>query len=322
MKNIGQRLGVTKVTMDLPLWVDKINCFLFRGEDGWDILDTGIYTPGAMETWKEVFRKLRINPLDVRQIILTHDHVDHFGAAGELQKLTRAPVKMMFQENSLVFLKDWLKEILDEDNVFNYFGLPKELKEKAIREKITQFESWAPSTPDIEEIRDQETILLGREHYQILKFSGHCPNQLCFYHPELEVFFAGDVLVTPNHLNSTTQEPLTEYFNTLELLRKKKISYLIPSHGKPFTRVRIRIGLIAEYRKQQLAALKEYLAKESTVYQAYLFLGSSGRALSDLFFGLAEVYYFLEYLVRQGDLKRVTTKDCFYYQDLKGGEQK
>lgn len=307
--------------MDLPLWVDNIHCFLFRGKDGWDILDTGIYTPGAMETWKETFRKLRINPLDIRQIVVTHDHVDHFGAAGELQKLTQAPVKMMMQKNSLVSLKDWLKAILDEDNAFNYFGLPRELKEKVIWEKITQFKNWAPSIPNIEDISDQETIFLGCERYQILKLAGHCTNQICFYHPDLEVLFAGDTLVTPNHLNITTKEPLTEYFNSLELLQKKKIAYLIPSHGKPFTRVKIRIGLIAEYRKQQLAALKEYLAKGSTVYQAYLFLLSSSGALSDLFFGLTEVYYFLEHLVTQGDIKMITTKDCFYYLNLKGGER-
>lgn len=319
MRNIGQGLGVTDVTKDLPLWVDNIHCFLFRGKDGWDILDTGIYTREAMAKWEEVFRELRINPLDIRKIIITHDHVDHFGAAGELQKLTRAPVKMIFNENSLLLLEQWLKKVLD-DFVFNCFGLPKELKIKVLTEKITQFKSWVPSVPDIEDLRDEDSIVLGCEHYQILRFSGHCTNQICFYHPEKEVLFAGDVLVTPNHLNVTTKEPLKEYFDSLEQLQKMKISYLIPSHGKPFTRVGIRIGLIGEYRRQQLAALKEYLAKESTVYQAYLFLLSSSGALSDLFFGLAEVYYFLEYLVREGHLQRVTRNDCFYYLNMKGGE--
>ncbi|KJS23099.1 MAG: hypothetical protein VR72_02710 [Clostridiaceae bacterium BRH_c20a] len=319
MKDIEQSLGVYKVTIDLPLWVNNIQCFLFKGEDGWDIVDTGIYTPGAMEKWKESFRKLRINPLDVRQIIITHDHVDHFGAAGELQKLTQAPVKMVNKENSLVKWKDWLKEILHEDSVFHFFGLPKELKEEVIREKGTQFKNWVPSIPETEDIRAQETIVLGCEQYQILTFPGHCAEQICFYHPDREVLFAGDVLVTPNHLNATNQEPLTDYFKILELLQKMKIAYLFPSHGKPFARVDIRIGLIAEYRKQQMSELKEHLSKESTVYQAYLFFLSRG-ALTDLFFGLTEVYYFLEHLVKLGELKKVTREDCFYYKEVNKNE--
>lgn len=319
MKRIEQRLGVTKVTMDLPLWVNNIHCFLFRGKDGWDIVDTGIYTSLVMEKWKDIFYGLGISPLEIRRIFITHDHVDHFGAAGELQKLTQAPVKMICKDKSLVKCRDWIKEILQEDNVFHSFGLPKYLKENVIEEKINQFKSWAPSIPEIEDISDQDTLVLGCEQYKIIKLSGHCTEQICFYHKDTQVLFSGDVLVTPNHLNATTQEPLTNYFNSLELLQKMQINYLIPSHGKPFARVDTRIGLIAEYRKQQLAALKEYLVKENTVYNTYLFFLTSG-ALTDLFFGLAEVYYFLEYLVKLGDLKRLTKKGCLYYVTSKGGE--
>jgi len=320
VKNMGQVLGVTTLTLDLPLWVDNINCFLFRGEDGWDILDTGIYTPQTMAKWEEAFHNLRINPLDVRKIVITHDHVDHFGSAGELQKLTQAPVKMVFNNKSLVFLHEWLRVVL-EDNIFDYFGLPKELRVKVITEKIEQFKSWVPSIPEVEDLSDQKNILLGNEYYEILKFSGHSSNHICFYHPEKEVLFAGDVLVTPNHLNDSNPDPLTEYFDSLEQLQRIKIACLIPSHGKPFNRVGIRIGLISEYRQQQLVALKEYLDKESSVYEVYLFLLSSSGALADLFFGLTEVFYFLEYLVRKGDIGRVTKKGSFYYFNLEGGEK-
>ena len=320
MKGTGPGLQAADVTINLPLWVDHIHCFLFKGDDGWDILDTGIYTPRTMAKWKEAFLKLKINPLDVRKIVITHDHVDHFGAAGELQKLTRAPVQMDFSSNRMVFLKEWLQEVL-EDSAFKCFGLPEELQEKVLAEKVGQFKSWAPSVPDFEDISGQERIMLGSECYQILRFAGHGSNQLCFYQPEQEVLFAGDVLVTPNHLSTGVREPLKDYFDSLELLQSMKIKMLVPSHGKPFSRVGIRIGLIAEYRRQQLGSLQKYLVKAGTVYEAYLFLLSSGGALSDLFFGLAEVYCFLEYLVQQGDVHRVTGKECLYYQNLRGGEE-
>jgi len=319
LTKIERRIGATRVTIDLPLWVDTINCFLFKGEDGWDIVDAGIYTPIAMEKWRETFRELGINPLDVRKIIITHDHVDHFGAAGELHKLTQAPVKMAHKDNTLLNWQDWLKVILHEETVFNFFGLPEELKRKVIKEKIGQFQSWAPSIPEIEDLGGEETIQLGCVQYNILKFSGHCDEQVCFYNQDMEVLVAGDVLVTPNHINMASQDPVNQYFKTLKQLEEMKISYLIPSHGKPFGRVRIRIGLIAEYRKQQLLELKRHLSQPNTVYQAYLFFLNRG-ALTDLFFGVTEVYYFLEHLFKMGHLKRETKNNCLYYL-MKGGEK-
>ncbi|KUO64325.1 MAG: hypothetical protein APF84_09820 [Gracilibacter sp. BRH_c7a] len=314
MTKIERKIGATRVTIDLPLWIDTINCFLFKGEDGWDIVDAGTYTPKAMEKWRQTFREFDINPLDVKKIIITHDHVDHFGAAGELHKLTQAPVKMVHKDNTLLNWKDWLKKILHEETVFHYFGLPEELERKIISEKIGQFQSWAPSIPKIEDLRGSNTIQLGSEQYSLLKFSGHCDEQVCFYNQDMKVLFAGDVLVTPNHINMASQDPLGLYFETLELLKNMEISYLIPSHGKPFGRVGIRIGLISEYRKQQLIDLTEHLSQATTVYQAYLFLLTRG-ALTDLFFGVTEVYYFLEHLVKTGHLKKETRKDCLYYMN-------
>jgi glyoxylase-like metal-dependent hydrolase (beta-lactamase superfamily II) len=78
-----------------------------------------------MERWEESFNRLGIRPSDIRKIVLTHPHVDHFGAAGELQKITRAPVQMPGNNTSTLFLKEWLKEVL-ADNIFNRFGLPED----------------------------------------------------------------------------------------------------------------------------------------------------------------------------------------------------
>lgn len=320
MTEVDQKIGTARVILDLPLWIDTINCFLFKGEDGWDIVDTGVYTPEAMEKWQAAFCELDINPLDIRKIVITHDHVDHFGAAGELQKLTRAPIKMIYKSNTMLNWREWLKLLLQEETVFSTFGLPGYLERKIIREKLEQFQNWAPSIPEIEDISGQDTILLGCEQYDILKLSGHCDEQVCFYNKDTKVLFAGDALVTPNHINMTAEDPVGSYFETLKLLRKMNISYLIPSHGKAFSRVGIRIGLIADYRKQQLLELQEHLSQSNTVYQVYLFFLNRG-AITDLFFGVTEVYYFLEHLVKAGYLRRELRKGCLYYMNTKGGEK-
>lgn len=66
------------------------NAYLVRGEAGSVLVDAGDPGNGA-----KIMRKLAkagVGEDEVSLILLTHGHVDHFGSAAELKKLTGAPV--------------------------------------------------------------------------------------------------------------------------------------------------------------------------------------------------------------------------------------
>jgi len=66
------------------------NVFLIRGRTGCVLVDTG--NPGKEELILKRLAELSVEPGDLRLILITHGHTDHFGSAAALQERTSAPV--------------------------------------------------------------------------------------------------------------------------------------------------------------------------------------------------------------------------------------
>jgi hydroxyacylglutathione hydrolase len=66
------------------------NVFLIWGRAGCVLVDTG--NPGKADRILERLAKRGVAPDDIRLILLTHGHVDHFGSAAALRERTGAPV--------------------------------------------------------------------------------------------------------------------------------------------------------------------------------------------------------------------------------------
>lgn len=67
-----------------------INVHLLRGEQGLVLVDTG--PPGEAENITRQMLTLGFDPRDLRLILITHGHVDHFGSAADLQAQFDVPV--------------------------------------------------------------------------------------------------------------------------------------------------------------------------------------------------------------------------------------
>ena len=67
----------------MPLWgrLKHINVWLLEDNDGWTIVDTGIFTEDVQRHWKAIFSKF-LNGKPITRVIATHLHTDHTGNAG------------------------------------------------------------------------------------------------------------------------------------------------------------------------------------------------------------------------------------------------
>jgi glyoxylase-like metal-dependent hydrolase (beta-lactamase superfamily II) len=80
----GRRVHVERVV------VRETNCYLVRGDDGTVLIDPG--PPGGAAAVRTGAAAAGIEPGDVRLILVTHGHLDHYGAAPEVQAWCGAPV--------------------------------------------------------------------------------------------------------------------------------------------------------------------------------------------------------------------------------------
>ncbi|GAA4883523.1 MBL fold metallo-hydrolase [Kitasatospora terrestris] len=79
----------TKVVPIPVLGRHAVNAYLLLGRHP-VVVDSG--TPGSGRRITEQLASHGVDPQDVRLIVLTHGHIDHFGSAAELRRLTGAPI--------------------------------------------------------------------------------------------------------------------------------------------------------------------------------------------------------------------------------------
>lgn len=68
----------------------ETNCYLLRGEGGTVLIDPG--PPGAVGRVIAGAEAAGVGPAEVRLLFVTHGHLDHYGAAPEVQAWCGAPV--------------------------------------------------------------------------------------------------------------------------------------------------------------------------------------------------------------------------------------
>jgi glyoxylase-like metal-dependent hydrolase (beta-lactamase superfamily II) len=116
----------------------------------------------------DVLAVIRQHKLDVKQIVITHAHIDHVGGAMKLRALTGAPI--LLNQNDYALLK-----MLDVQATWLGMAAPGEVSIEA-------------------SIADGEKLQTGSLKANVLHTPGHTEGSVCLYFPAEKLLIAGDTL--------------------------------------------------------------------------------------------------------------------------------
>jgi hydroxyacylglutathione hydrolase len=190
-----------------PVGPLRCNCTILGDEVTHDAM---VVDPG--DNIPEILARLQKHGLTLRQIVITHAHIDHVGGAALLKKATGAPVLLNQQDLALLGMMEmqagWLGIATPE-----------------------------VSPPDAS-AEDGLAVGLATLPAEVLHTPGHTPGSICLLFPQHELLLAGDTLFAGSI--GRTDLPGGDPRQILRSLRERLLvlpdtTRVLPGHGPETT---------------------------------------------------------------------------------------
>jgi len=243
-------------TYYFPLRYTNVGLYMFKKKCV--LIDSG----ATEEEGKEIYDYAKSKGLNLDSLIITHAHADNCAGAHYLK--SKAKLKVFSSREEAIILENpnrsshsaiitELKELdLTEDEMEE--DILRLRKDPRMRGKdIMQFVARKKIVPYNTVLKFKQCLVDGylkngdkfhleyamehiiKQEFQILGLAGHSIGQIGVVTPD-KIFFIGDALISKRELEDNPIPyaiDITKMKKTLESLLNSKLTYFVPTHGKP-----------------------------------------------------------------------------------------
>jgi glyoxylase-like metal-dependent hydrolase (beta-lactamase superfamily II) len=323
-------LGIVRIAVPVPFPQagGPVNVYAIDDGDGGLLLfDSGLGTPDAERALADGFAAAGLRFERVHRIVLSHGHVDHYGAARTVQERAGGPVAVFAHPADLPKVCSsgwrWRDRLPVYAAYLARLGVPAEVVAEMARSAILG-PSCARRVPDVRTITEGELLRTRRLALEVLHLPGHTPGMICLWEPTHRLLFSGDHLlekVSPNPLIELPADgeegrwrPLVAYLESLARARALDVALVLPGHADPFGDHRGVIdGLVRFYAVRQ-GRIGDLLAEAPrTGYEVTRALFPAVRA-GELFLAISEAIANVEVLETRGEVARALEEGAWRFR--------
>lgn len=325
-----EALGVHRIAIPVPFPQagGPVNAYLIEEPDGGFLLfDSGLGTPEAQAALEAGFARLGRRFDEVRRIVVSHGHVDHYGAARFVQERHGGPdVPVHAHPADTPKISEqgprW-RELLPRLAAYlAHQGVPAEVIELLAKQGEGGYR-FARRLPEVRSLGDGEVLRTRHLALEVMHMPGHTPGLLCLYDRAHRLFFSDDHLlekVSPNPLIELGPDgqdghfrPLLAYLSSIARLRALEVDLVLPGHGPPFSGHRQVIdALLGFYAKRQARLLELLAGGPRTAHELARALWPHARP-TDAFLTLSETVANLEVMEARGEVRRDRSGEPWRY---------
>lgn len=289
-------MDVERIKIELPVKRPKfVNLYLV---DGKCLIDGGLLETSFVNSLAE-----RLD--DVKDILITHHHVDHIGLAMlNSVKVYMHPIELKLIEYS-----------------YNIDTYTKWARSYGINVRYLKSFIWLSRGLIL---KSKIKFVEGGENLfglKVIAMPGHSPGHIGFYSDK--ILFSGDAILskTTTHIGLYPgyRNPLKDHLGTLKRVRQMEIDTIYPAHEKPIKNPEKRIEELIDHYRQRIAEIKSALSSKpmrvAEVAELISWRGKNFTQLNDFdkLLVLSETLAYLEYLVYEGLVRKIRLNGVWYF---------
>lgn len=246
-----ERLRPGLWTVPVPLPNNSLRyvfVYVFETDRGIYLVDAGWNTDEAYAALEAGLRTAGYEVGDVRGVLVTHIHPDHYGLAGRIREASGAWIALHPADAALI--RDRYSEpteLLDRVGaMLRRVGAP--------ADEIAALQSAAMPVRPLVDAVHPDVLLEDGERPEVPGWDlsaiwtpGHSPGHLCFWEPANEVLLTGDHVlprITPNisFHPQAGDDPLGDFLRSLAKLEPYRPTEVMPAHEHRFLDLHQRLG--------------------------------------------------------------------------------
>lgn len=256
--------GIVRGSLPTPFRVGQVNCYLLR-DPPVTLVDPGTLEPGSLDALAGLLRANGLAFSDVEQVIVTHAHPDHFGAAAVLAARAGARIVCSGPERAGLIAP---RDAGDAYALLRRLGVPETVagglvgSGDRILARVVKFADPEMVFP----VYDGDRLRAGGREFICLLSSGHAEGHLSLWDPDDGVLLSGDhllprIIPVPTLVGgdeTARRRPFVEYLDGLDRFEALQPEVLLPGHGSAFTDVALltnRLRRHSEARADDVAAI-------------------------------------------------------------------
>ncbi len=245
--------GIRRLSIPTPFMVGRVNAYLIE-DTPLTLVDSGPNSAKALDELEQQLNELGHAVEDIELLIVSHQHIDHFGLASILARRSGAEVAAL--DVLAPFLAGY-GEQSDLDDAFAQelmlaHGIPADVV-TALRAVSASFRGWGAPVQVTRTLAPGEQIVLGERTLRVLHRPGHSPSDTVFVDEARATMLAADHLIAHISSNPLLARPLgvdadapgvadgerpkalLTYMRSLEATRAMDLSLVLPGHGQPIS---------------------------------------------------------------------------------------
>lgn len=303
-------LRVVTIPVPTPFPVGPVNAFLLDG-DPLTLIDTGPQTPEAREALTAGLRSAGYAPEDLRRVLLTHGHHDHFGLAAWLGDASGARLLGGRLDGRHFRMERGSRPGLERLTRAG-FGLSTRF---ALVAALAAIDRYGRPLAAWDELTGGEVLPGDGWTVRVRSTPGHTPGSLTFEVPEAGLLFTGDTVlrdITPNAIVDEDPESpgetfrsVTRYFRTLEEIRQTSGgARLKTGHGQDIPDYAEHHRRIADRNRRRIAQIEAALSAGARTVRDLVVAVFPRLATVNVYLAFSEILGFLMYLEDRGRVEK------------------